>query len=289
MSTDKKRIGLVQIAHHAVDLDAAVEQHIGWIDAARQASCDIVLFPELSLCPYACDSNTLELAIPRFHDVITRLAQASKGTTTVFGFVEEGPAAQFYNANAAVRDGRLIFAHRKINLPNYGRLEEGKHFATGRYVETFDLGWPWRASILTCADLWNPALVHLAALHGATLLLAPVASSLDAVGAEFDNPVSWDLAARFYAMMYGMPVAICNRVGSERGAVFWGGSALIDPFGTVIEQASGEKEELVVGEIDFRRLRRARYQLPTVRDSNFSLIQHEINRLGTNLGVPAKD
>jgi predicted amidohydrolase len=289
VSGDKKRIALAQLSHHDADIDAAVEQHIAWIAEARHASCDVVLFPELSLCPYACNGNTLGLAIPRFHDVINRLAQASEGIMTVFGFVEEGAAAQFYNSSAAVRDGRVVFVHRKINLPNYGRLEEGKHFATGRYVETFDLGWPWRASILTCADLWNPALVHLSAVHGATLLLAPIASSLDAVGSEFDNPVSWDLAARFYAMIYGMPVAICNRVGSEAGAVFWGGSALIDPFGTVIERAGGEEEQLLVGEIDFQNLRRARYQLPTVRDSNLALIQHEINRLGAVLGVPVKD
>ena len=34
----------------------------------------------------------------------------------------------------------------------------------------------------------EPPLVHLAALQGATLLLAPVSSALEAVGADFDNP-----------------------------------------------------------------------------------------------------
>lgn len=289
MSGGRKRIALAQISQRDERVDVAVEQHVEWISAASQVGCDVILFPELSLCPYACNGNTLGFALPRFHDAIQRLARAANDIIAVFGFVEEGPAAQFYNSTAAVHNGSVIFLHRKINLPNYGQLEEGKHFATGRHVETFDLGWPWCVSVLTCADLWNPALVHLAAVHGATLLLAPIASSLDAVGADFDNPVGWDLATRFYAMIYGMPVAICNRVGTEAGASFWGGSALIDPFGKVIERAYDQQEQLVVGSIDFEEVRRARYLLPTVRDSNLSLIQSEINRLSERLGLSAKD
>ncbi len=286
---DQKRVALAQISHHDGNVEAAVEQHMEWIAAARRDRCDIVLFPELSLCPYACNGNALDFAVPRFHDAIQRLARASGEILTVFGFVEEGSAAQLYNSVAAVRNGTVYAVHRKINLPNYGRLEEAKHFASGCHVETFDLGWPWRASAPICADLWNPALVHLAAIHGATLLLAPIASSVDAVGADFDNPANWDLTTRFYAMIYGMPVAVCNRVGTEDGARFWGGSTLIDPFGEVTERASGEDEQLVVGTIDFEQVRRARYMLPTVRDSNLSLIRSEINRLSERLGVSASE
>jgi len=289
MSGNHKRIALAQTSSRGENIAGAVESHIEWIAAASRERCDIVLFPELSLCPYACNGNALHFGIPRFHEAILRLAEASKDITTVFGFVEEGSAAQFYNSTAAVRDGQTIFLHRKINLPNYGQLEEGKHFASGRHVETFGLGWPWRASVLTCADLWNPALVHLAAVHGTTLLLAPIASSVEAVGADFDNPVGWDLTTRFYSMIYGMPVAVCNRVGTEEGARFWGKSALADPYGKVIACASRDEEELVVGSIDFADVRRARYLLPTVRDSNLSLIRNEIGRLNERLGIPAKD
>lgn len=284
MPGDQKRIALAQISPRDENIDAAVEQHVEWIEAAKRDNCDIILFPELSLCPYACNGNALDYAVPRFHDAIQRVAHASGEILTVFGFVEEGSAAQLYNAAAAVRDGAVRCLHRKINLPTYGRLEEAKHFAAGRHIEAFDIGWPWRASLLICADVWNPALVHLAAVHGATLLLAPIASSVEAVGADFDNPSNWDLACRFYAMIYGMPVAICNRVGTEDGARFWGGSCLVDPFGEVTARAECGEEQLVVGTINFDQVRRARYMLPTVRDSNLSLIRSEIDRLSERLG-----
>ena len=121
------------------------------------------------------------------------------------------------------------------------------------------------------------------------MLLVPIASSFEAVGSDFDNPAGWDLATRFYARIYGMPAAICNRVGLEGGANFWGGSTLIDPFGKIIERASGDEEQLTIGDIDFGHLRQARFQLPKVRDSNLSVIQSEMKRLHNGLGVAGKD
>ncbi len=130
--------------------------------------------------------------------------------TVVFGLVEEGPAAQFYNASAAVRNGQLVHLHRKVNLPTYGNLEEGKLFAAGHRVDNFSVARDWNASLLICADLWNPALVHLAMLQHATILLAPVNSAIGAVSDDFSNPDGWDLASRFYAMMYGVPIVMCQ-------------------------------------------------------------------------------
>ena len=151
------------------------------------------------------------------------------------GFIEEGVAAQIHNSLAVLRNGTIAFLHRKLNLATFGKLEEGKHFAGGRYLETFNLGPRWRAGTLICADSWNPALVHLAAVQGATLLLLPVASALGVVGGEFSNPLGWQRALDFYAMVYGMPLAMANFAGEQNGALFWGGSRVLDPYGNCLE------------------------------------------------------
>ncbi len=106
----------------------------------------------------------------------------------VVGFIEEGLVAQFYNTAVMLKDGKVVHLHRKVNLANYGKLEEGKHFTTGRFVETYSLDKDWRAGLLICADLWNPALTHLAFLRGATLMITPVSSGIEAVGQAFNNP-----------------------------------------------------------------------------------------------------
>jgi predicted amidohydrolase len=272
-------VAVAQIASVLGDVTANQCKHLDVIDAARSSGIDVLVFPEMSLTGHAAGTDTLSLALRRDNPVIAEIARASGAMCTVFGVIEEAPAAQFYNAAIIVRDGAVLAVHRKINLATYGRLEDGKHFAAGDCVETFDLTTDWRASVVICADLWNPALVHLAAIQGATMLLAPISSAIEAVGADFDNPGGWEINLRFYALTYGLPIAMANRVGRERELKFWGGSRIIDPFGRTLAQATGDGEDLVRARVDFGEVRRARYLLPTVRDANLPLVQREIERI----------
>jgi predicted amidohydrolase len=278
-------LGAGQIRCELGDVQANLEKHLEMIEEARDRGVDLVVFPELSLTGYQLERRTLDVAMRRDDPVIRRLAEAAKGLTVVAGFVEEGPSAQFHNAAALVRDGKLLFIHRKLNLATYGNLEEDKYFAEGRYVEVCRQDSSWIASVLICADLWNPALVHLAALHGATLLLAPVASSVDAVGGDFSNPQGWETALSFYAMLYGMPVVMTNHCGESGGLRFWGGSRIMGAHGKTIACA-GDEEGLYTAQVDYQELRWCRFQLPTVRDSNLDLIAREIQRLSGRIGVP---
>jgi len=280
------KIGVAQTETIVEDLDAGFDKHRKMIEAARGEDIEVLLFPELSLSGHGIGPNFLDMALPRDDPRILELARASGDMVTVFGLIEDGVAAQFYNSVVAVQDGEVFFVHRKINLATYGMLEEGKHFAAGRYVETFELGNPWQVGVLTCNDLWNPALVNLAALHGATLLLTPISSAIGAVGAEFDNPSGWATCLRFYSMIYGLPLAMANRVGREGKLEFWGGSCILDPFGHILAEADGESERLISAALDYKDLRRARYLLPTVRDSNLDLVLRESERLYQIIGVP---
>ena len=282
------RVAVAQFAASLGDLEANADVHIELIERARHERVDCLLFPEMSLTGHSGGRETLSLAVHEQHPIVERIAEAAAGMAVTFGVIEEGPAAQFYNSAFTVRDGRLVHAHRKINLATYGGLEDGKHFAPGRYVETFPLEGRWRAASLICNDLWNPALVHLAALHGTTLLLAPVSSGREAVGAEFDNPSGWETACRYSAMVYGMPLLFANRVGAEDGLTFWGGSRIVDPFGNTLA-AMGEEDGIAVADLDYEAVRRARYLLPTVRDGGLDLLAREVERLRAIVGVPERE
>lgn len=284
------KVAVAQLESRLGDLDENFRRHTDYVQQAKAAGADVLLFPEMSLTGHSAGARTLELALRRDDPRLLTLAAAADGVTAIVGLIEEGPAAQFYNSAAVLRGGAVAHIHRKINLATYGRLEDGKYFATGRYVETHSLSESWNAAVLICADLWNPALVHLAALHGATVLFVPVSSANEAVGAGFDNPGGWDLAIRFYAAIYGMPVVMANRIGTETDVnngdlSFWGGSAIIDPWGKVVAHA-GNGEELILADLEYDELRRARFALPTVRDSNFALMLREMNRIADVLGVP---
>ena len=273
------RVGVAQTDCKLGELRHNVQIHLDMIRHAREEGIALLVFPELSLTGYGLGGKVPEVALRRNDPLVLEIAKAAGDLQVVFGFVEEGPAAQFYNVAAMVSRGHLIHLHRKLNLPTYGNLAEGKVFAAGERVEVVPLDGPWTAGLLICADLWNPALVHLALQQKATVLLAPINSALGAVSDDFSNPEGWDLAVRFYAMMYGVPVVMANRVGAEGAARFWGGSCILGPRGNVLARAKDDQPCLLVAELDYQGVRQARFELPTVRDANLPLVQREINRL----------
>lgn len=279
------KIGAAQIESVIGDVDANIERHLSWIAKGKEAGLDLLVFPEVSLTGHHGGLHLLTAAMRRDDQRLLALAEAAGDMRVVVGFIEEANAAQFYNAAAILHRGALSFIHRKVNLPTYGQLDEGKYYAPGRYVETHDIDDNWRAGLLICADMWNPALTHLSFLHGATLMITPVSSGVEAVSPDFDNPGGWALTMRFYSMIYGAPSIMVNRVGVEQALTFWGGSRIIDPFGRELAVA-GTGEELLTATLDYDDLRRARVQLPTVRDSNIGLVHRETARLLDSLGVP---
>ncbi|WP_209427644.1 nitrilase-related carbon-nitrogen hydrolase [Pararhodobacter sp. SW119] len=279
------KVGVAQFASAIGDVDANLKAHLSWIAEGRAAGLDLLVMPEVSLTGHFGVETLLASAIRRSDPRLSQLAEAAGDMPVVVGFIEEGRGAQFYNASAVLRNGQLAYLHRKVNLPSYGRLEEGKHYAAGRFVDNCVLDDDWAAGLLICADVWNPSLTHLAFLHGASLLICPVSSGVEAVGIDFDNPGGWALTMRFYAMMYGAPAIMANRVGIERDLTFWGGSRIVDAFGREVAVA-GAGEEMITAELDFHDVRRARHLLPTVRDSNIGLVHREMTRLIETLGVP---
>jgi N-carbamoylputrescine amidase len=67
-----------------------------------------------------------------------------------------------------------------------------------------------------------------------------------------------------------------NRVGFEpaaaapdqspRGIEFWGSSFICDPFGIVLAEASSEREEILLAEVDLARVEFVRRNWPFLRD-----------------------
>jgi len=88
---------------------------------------------------------------------------------------------------------------------------------------------------------------------------------------------AWRTIQRSHAIANGVYVAVVNRVGMENGNIrgksapgpgleFWGGSFVCDPFGRVIAEASHDKQEILIAEIDLRILEDIRRNWPFLRD-----------------------
>jgi len=269
---DRLRVGAAQINATLGDVDANLSQHLDTIREACALGIELLVFPELSLTGYGLGSRVMQVAMPLEDPRLRELALACQEMQTVVGFVEEASPGEYYNALAILQDGEIAAVHRKLNLPTYGGLEEGKWFTHGSQLTNTPVRPGWSATQLICADLWNPALVHAALLSRPTVLCAPINSASGIVSDDFSNEQNWALNVRFYAMTYGTPVIMANRFGPENGSHFWGGSRILGPRGELLAEAE-DGEMLITAELSRTAIARARFELPTHRDADTPLVR----------------
>src|SRR6478609_5293385 len=95
-------VAAAQIASAHGDVAANLRKHIDVIDAARSAGANVLVFPELSLTGHGAGPDTLRLALSRDDASVAEIARACGSMCTVFGLIEEGAGAQFFNTAIAV-------------------------------------------------------------------------------------------------------------------------------------------------------------------------------------------
>ena len=132
-----------------------------------------------------------------------------------------------------------------------------------------------RIGTLICWDQWYPEGARLTALQGADVLFYPTAIGWhphEKAQHGAAQRSAWQTIQRSHAIANGVYVAVVNRIGHEKptpadpGLEFWGSSFLADPFGIVIAEASTDREEILVAEIDLARQEEVRRNWPFLRD-----------------------
>jgi len=79
-----------------------------------------------------------------------------------------------------------------------------------------------------------------------------------------------------YARSLGVFVVHANRVGTEEGVTFAGGSEVRDPTGRRVAAGPEDAEALVTADLDPDLLRRARTALPLERDEKRDVVAREV-------------
>lgn len=267
-------VAAAQIECRPGDIEANLSLHRAAIDEAHGRGAELLVFPELSLTDYLSEPDLPRLARSQHAPELQALADAAGSMLVSVGFIEDG-GGRFHNSQALVSRGRVLHVHRKLNLPTYGRLTEGRYYAKGERIGLARHG-AWSLATLICAETWNPALPWLAALRGASLLLVPVASSLHVVD-DLDNRTGWTVNLSHTALTYGLPLVMANHCGARGGLKFWGGSRILDAFGRELARA-GERPQVISAEIALDDVRRARDRLPTMRDADPRRVRAELDR-----------
>ncbi len=268
------RIALAQLDSTIGDVAANLELMHELTAEANSRRADLIVFPELAAHGYALGG--VPNASLRARD--PRLTELSSGRSDVLaGFHEDG-GVRAYNSAAYLSDGDVVHVHRKLFLPTYLSWEERKHASPGQSLRAFDTAHA-RAATLICNDAWQPALPWVAVQDGAELLLIPTNSSSDLGPSVLDTIEYWRDLLTYIARMQQCWVVFVNRVGTEAGVRFWGGSRVIDPTGETVAQAAFWEPDLITAEIDVDTAHRRRRELPLLAEARLALVEREVHRL----------
>jgi len=246
------RIGLAQINPVVGDLIHNEQLIASVVGDAEKIECDIVLFPELSLCGYPPEDLMLE---PQFirdsQKHLRKLARLRCAPMFVVGYVE-GHGSKLYNSAALIAGGKLIHSYRKVCLPNYGVFDEERYFARGDEIPLYRLG-EFSIGMNICEDIWvNPGPGDLQAASGAGIVMTTNSSPYHIRKSSERIEMLKRFAKRnqvFYAYV--------NLVGGQDELVFDGSSVVIEPGGDLIALGKMFREDLVVVDIPVDDLKKS--------------------------------
>jgi N-carbamoylputrescine amidase len=284
--------GLVQMSC-SPSPDENLQKAVALVEDAVQRGAEIICLPELFRSQYFCqreDAGLFDLAetVPGpTTEALGKVAKA-RGVVIVAPLFERR-APGIYHNSAAVIDagGEMVGLYRKMHIPDDPAYYEKFYFTPG------DLGFRafdtqvGRIATLICWDQWYPEGARLAALQGPSILFYPTAigwhpAEKEQVGSAQRD--AWRTIQRGHAIANGVYVAAVNRVGFEKtsaasaGLEFWGSTFICDPFGVVLAEASVEREEILLAEIDLARLEDVRRNWPFLRDRRIDAYAGITNR-----------
>lgn len=281
MSSKTVNVGLIQQVCNA-DRNTNLAESINGIRELADHGAELIVLPELHVHPYFCQIedpiafNEAETIPGPTTDTLSAIAREL--SVVIVASVFERRAAGLYHNSAVVleRDGRIVGTYRKMHIPEHPGCYEKYHFTPG------DLGFTpidtsvGRLGVMAGWDQWFPEAARLMALAGADLLLYPSAIGWNPEDEEDERQRQWEawiIAQRAHAIANGLPVVVCNRVGSEddpsgetSGLSFWGTSFIVGPQGEWLATASAEEPATLVAEVDLSHSEDIRRAWPYLRD-----------------------
>lgn len=287
------KVGLVQqsntenIQHNKAKLEHNIRE-------LAEKGAQLVVLQELHNSLYFCqteDVDKFDLAEPipgpstEFYSKI-----AAECNIVLVTSLFERRAAGVYHNTAVVfeKDGTVAGLYRKMHIPDDPGYYEKFYFTPG------DIGFKpintsvGKLGVQVCWDQWFPEGARLMALQGADILIYPTAIGYEPGDLKEEQErqrEAWITVQRGHAVANGLPVISVNRTGYEsapsgngNGIQFWGSSFVCGPQGEKLSQASQDKEENLLVEINLTRSEHVRRWWPYLRDRRIDKFEGLLER-----------
>ena len=250
---------------------AMLEKHEPLIAQAAGEKVQVLCLQEIFAGPYFCaeqDIRWYQLAEKVPDGPIVQWAQklAKKHRMVmVVPLYEVENAGVYYNTAAVIdEDGSYLGKYRKHHIPHcHPGFWEKFYFTPG------DTGYPvfetkhGKIGVYICYDRHFPEGARALGLNGAEIVFNPSAT----VAGLSEH--LWEIEQPAHAVANGYFIGAINRVGHEQPwdiGEFYGKSYFCDPRGQIFAQASRDKEEVLVADLDLDLIEQVRATWQFYRD-----------------------
>lgn len=240
---NKVKVAAVQMEPKLMDTTENLNRMKSMTREAASRGADLIVFPECSLTGYVFHGRTEAIS---YAETIPgpsseELAQLCRElqVLVMYGLVERN-GGRLYNAAALTGPQGLIAGYRKNHLPFLGldRFVDLDHQSIAPHKTAIGT-----IGLQICYDIAFPESSRVLTLLGAEILA--LSTNFPEGRAEKYRHVICTRA--FENRVY---VVSANRVGTERGRSFGGLSMIADVSGEILSQASPDREEIILAEVD---------------------------------------
>ena len=284
--TKKVNIALIQQRGNG-SKEENIQRAIGEIKKAATDGANIICLQELFASHYFCDQEShtnFSLAEEIPGSTTHRLQELAQetGVVIIASLFEKRAAGLYHNTTAVIdADGSYLGKYRKMHIPDDPGFYEKFYFTPG------DLGYRVfetkfaKIGVLICWDQWYPEAARITSLMGAEILFYPTAIGWepeDIQAVKTEQYQAWQTIQRSHSIANGVHVVAVNRVGREADTLFWGGSFVVNPFGSILYQAPHDQEETHIQELDLSQSEHYRTVWPFLRDRRIDTYGSIVNR-----------
>lgn len=237
-----------------------------YIEKIKAENPDFVILPEMFCCPYQTENFPVyaEKEGGPSWQAMSDYARKYHIYLIAGSMPEADDVGKVYNTSYIFdRDGKQIGKHRKahlfdINVKNGQHFKESDTLTSGDHATVFATEFG-KMGVMICYDIRFPEFARTMVLDGARMIFVPAAFNMTT------GPAHWELTFRARALDNQIYMLGCAPArDTQAGYISWGHSIVTDPWGKVMKQL-GEKEGILIEEIDLDREDQIREQLPLLK------------------------